>query len=149
MTLRLLEGDESPGQNSWILRTGTCRWALPPKIGLDEVHYRATILPWRVTHVLTVDLCLPDGVSDTPQAGDGEEDERRLRVRPPVQQDDDETGVNSGAQEHERDAADELHDGAEDDGADRVDDAEADHDVADVVDAVRAGHVRLEQTKTC
>lgn len=67
-------------------------------------------------------------------------------MRPPVKQDDDKPGVNQSSQHHQGDTPYELHDAAEHYGADGVHHAEADHHVADVVNTVRTGHVRLKQS---
>lgn len=92
---------------------------------------------------LTVDLCLPHSVPNSPQTRDGEEDLGVVRMGPPHHQDPNETAVNHKAQGHEGRATDEFHEGSKQEGADRVDDTETDHDIADGGHAQSTGDVSL------
>ena len=93
---------------------------------------------------LTIDLGLPDGIADAPEPGNGEEDEGRVRVGPPVEEHEDEGGVDAAAEHHQGHSAHVLHQRPEHQGAEGVHHAEADHHVAHLRDAQGTAHVRLQ-----
>lgn len=94
---------------------------------------------------LTVNLCLPDGITDAPQARDDEESGRRLSAGPPDEEPDDQPQVQGRPHDQDGEPSDVLHGRTEEKGAERVHDAEADHHVPDRSYAKRARYVGLEK----
>jgi len=97
--------------------------------------------------LFTVHLCLPNSISYSPQAGNGEEYDRSVWVRPPEEQDDHQTCVNHDTKNHNRYSTDEFHGRSEDNWTDGIDDTKTDHNVAYIVNAQGTGHICLKQKK--
>ena len=95
--------------------------------------------------LLTVHLCLPNSISYSPQAGNGEEYDRRVWVRPPEEQDDHQTCMNQNTKNHYRYSTDEFHGRSEDNWTEGIDDTKTNHNVAYIVNAQGAGHICLKQ----
>lgn len=105
-------------------------------------------IPTRVTSnysLLTINLRLKNGVADTPHSRGQEEQMRLVGRRPPYQQPRQQPRVDHRSQRYDALPADVLHGRAEDDAADGVDHAEADHHVPQLGDAQGAGDVRLRE----
>lgn len=63
---------------------------------------------------------------------------------PPEEQVTEDSHVNHGTEHNDGEASDVLHQGAEDHGADCVDNTETDHNISDLTDSQGARHVSLQ-----
>lgn len=94
---------------------------------------------------LTVNLCLPDGISQAPQAWEHEEDNFVVWVRPPVDEGDNDSDIYYRSYDEDGNTTHHLYHRAKGDGAYGVTHPEADHHIANHVNAQPARHVRLQQ----
>ena len=93
---------------------------------------------------LTVDLRLPDSIGHAPEGGQDVEEVGLVGVGGPIEEDDDDGGVDEHAKDEDGHAPHVLDDEAEAEGAERVGGAVCHQDEAHVLHAVRAGDVALE-----
>lgn len=110
-----------------------------------DLHYHKLVKNNSV--LFTVHLCLPNSISHTPQAGNGEEYDRIVWVRPPEEQDDHQSCMNQDTKNHYRYSTDVFHRCSEDNWKDGIYDTKTDHNIAYVVNAQGTGHICLKQKK--
>lgn len=92
---------------------------------------------------LTINLRLPDGVSYSVQTRDREKDKRLVWGGSPEHEHNDDSAMHHHSEENDGNSSSILHDRTEDDRAYRIDNAEADHNIADLGDSKSTGYIRL------
>lgn len=101
------------------------------------------LVPPEEQAIETVDLCLPDGIGDTPETGHGIEDERIVGIGTPEEFDRDEREMDNGAQHNDGQASNVFHHRAKQYGAECVDHTKADHNEANLMDTQCTGDICL------